>query len=84
MKLSAKYVLLGIPNHNDDKYIDIFNLCILYAKWYIYQCKLNDQKLFIVDYIKFVKDKMRIEETWCLLNNSKEFENRWSALYNLM
>ena len=82
MKLNAKYVLFGIPNHNDDMFIDIFNLCILYAKWYIYQCKQNNQSIFIIDYLKLVKEKLCIEKAWCKLNNSNDFENRWAFFFD--
>jgi len=32
-------ILFGIANPNDDTVLDILNLCIIYAKWYIYNCK---------------------------------------------
>ena len=44
----------------------------------------KNQILFIVDYIKFVKGKLRVEEAWCLMNNSNDFANRWAAFYNSM
>jgi len=47
VRLNSQHVIFGLINAFDDPIIDIFNLCILIAKWHIYKCKKdNDQPSF--------------------------------------
>ena len=69
--LDVTNVLFGIANPNDDHIIDILNLCILYGKWYIHQCKQEGDQIFLMNYIKVVKDKLTAEKTLCILNSTK-------------
>lgn len=84
IQLNASCILLGLPNPNGDNTIDILNLCILYAKWYIFACKKDNVLLFLPNYIKIVKDKLGIEKTVCILNNDNTFEEKWSDFYDLL
>jgi len=49
INLNEIYILFGIPNTNtnDDSMIDVLNMCILYAKWYIFTCKKDNVQLFL-------------------------------------
>ena len=71
-----------MPNPNEDKFIDIMNLCILYAKWYIHGCKMNKEQLFLPNFIKLLRDKLTAERLLCKLNNDNSFEKRWQVLYD--
>ena len=82
VKLNSAYVLFGIVNTEDDSIIDIFNLCILLAKWHIYNCKKNNGEPSFLEYLKMLKDHLQIEKLCCLLeDNAQLFEKRWSLLY---
>ena len=63
--LNVFYVLHGIPNLEADNQIDFMNYCILYGKWFIHQCRTNENNIFILDFIKLVKDKLKVEKTLC-------------------
>ena len=39
IELAPHDVILGVANLEEDQYLNFINLCILYAKWYIYDCK---------------------------------------------
>ena len=84
LNLTVNEIMLGIPNPCDDEIIDIFNYCILYGKWYIYSCKKDDTQMFILNYIKYIKDKLQIEKTICEMKKEDIFEKRWSLFYNSM
>ena len=51
--------------------------------WYMYSYKKDNVELFILNYIKMVKDKLSIEKVRCELNGDKSFE-RWSTLNDLL
>ena len=80
--LNQSYVIFGIPNLEENINIDIMNLCILYGKWYIYHCKKDKHELFIIDYIKLVKDKLEGEKMWCTLRQNNLFEEKWKFFYD--
>ena len=84
IELSAKDVLFGISNTNEDNIIDILNLCILYAKWYIHKSKKDNVQLFLPDYIRMVKDKLSIEMQLCKLQNKEDNFKKWTPLYELL
>ena len=84
MNLSWIDVMFGISNMMNDNSIDIMNLCILCAKYYIHVKKTNREQIFFIDYIKFVKDRLKIEKAVCELNQLKSFEKRWSDFYNML
>ena len=81
--LSKKDVVLGIANLEDDKFIHVINLCILYAKWYIFQKKKNGENLCLLEYVKMLKDKLRIEKIACEINQETTFEKKFSYFYDL-
>ena len=71
IKIDVNSILFGIANTEDDCTINIVNLCILHGKWNIYSCKNDNVELFILNYIKMVKDKLCIENVRCELNGDK-------------
>ena len=80
--LSAADVLLGIANFHNDDFINILNFCILYGKWYISRCKKDGVNISFIDYIKLLKDKLKLEEIESILNGDNIFEYKWSQFYN--
>ena len=74
-------ILLGIPNYDKSNIIMNLNYVILFAKYFIHDCKKNNKS---VDYYNFqikLKPHMVIEEYRSELYNRKlEFLVKWSIL----
>ena len=85
IKLDKKLVLFGMPNLLNDHMINIFNLCILWAKWYISISKNGEGVLSLKDFLMFIKVKLEVEELICKLSDTMNiFEERWSVLYAVL
>ena len=84
INIQVQDALFGIVNYNDDDVINILNFCILYAKYYIYKCKIEGISFFLPNYIKLLKDTLDIEQAACVLSGSDSFEKKWADLYNMI
>ena len=75
-------IIFGIISNNQDEMLNALNYCILFAKSYIYKCKLDSIVLDFNDFIKRIKNRIEIEkqiaEMSCKL---LPFHNRWNFLY---
>jgi hypothetical protein len=47
----------------NQKSLETLNACLLLAKWYIYKCKLSDEKLFFYKFLCDMKFYIIIEKT---------------------
>ena len=79
--LNVDEVLFGIYNANNDNVFDIYNMCILHGKWFIYTCKRDERQICFLTYIKFIKNKLQIEKCSSEISQDGAFEKKWSALY---
>ena len=81
--LKEQDVILGVENENNSKCIDVLNFCILLGKYYIYRTKLNQRKIFHIEYIHTVKNKLEVIKTMhSVKGNIIDFEKHWSTLYH--
>ena len=55
-------ILLGIRNQSDSAEVDILNFVILYAKFYIYNCKRNAIPINLYSFQVKLKTWMVVEE----------------------
>ena len=53
--------MFGLVNNNDDNIMHIFNFCILFAKFYIYYCKVNSKHITLDSYKKLLKNRVQVE-----------------------
>ena len=74
-------MLLGIPNDDNSNDVMILNFVILFAKYYIYNCKKNG---IVIDFFSFLvklKSHLMIEEyRHIMYNRGLEFATKWSIL----
>ena len=70
LKLETTDVIFGFPNPNNDIMINIFNLCILWAKWYISLCKQKEVTASIHPFLSFLKCKLETERVICTCNDT--------------
>ena len=74
-------ILLGIPNYDNSNVIMNLNFVILFAKYFIYDCKKNDKPVDFYNFQVKLKTRMVIEEHRSELYNRKlEFLVNWSVL----
>ena len=74
-------ILLGIPNYDNSNVIMNLNFVILFAKYFIYDCKKNDKPVDFYNFQVKLKTRMVIEEHRSELYNRKlEFLVKWSVL----
>ena len=55
-------ILLGIPNYDNSNVIMNLNFVILFAKYFIYDCKKNDKPVDFYNFQVKLKTRMVIEE----------------------
>ena len=78
-------VIFGIPNEMDDNILFVLNFCILFAKAYIYENRINTQNLALETFIKQLKCRISAEK--CILeseNNNVVFTAKWKQLYDAL
>ena len=76
-------IVFGIFNENNDCILSALNYCILYAKKFIQNCKLNNQPLLMNNFICKLKQRLIIEEYIAEVNNTLEnFRIKWDFLYS--
>ena len=83
INLSILEILFGIPNENEEHILDIYNLVILYAKYYIYVSKKKEKKLDLYDYLLDLKNEMHLKKTFYTeCNKIQQFDKKWGELYD--
>ena len=74
-------ILLGIPNYDNSNVIMNLNFVILFAKYFIHDCKKNDKPVDFYHFQVKLKTRMVIEEyRYELYNRKLDFLVKWSVL----
>ena len=75
-------IIFGIISDNQDEMLNALNYCILFAKNYIYKCKLDATVLDFDDFKKRLKSRILIEKQIAEMNcKLLLFYGRWNFLY---
>ena len=81
--LSELDIIFGLQNETSDELIDTLNYCVLLAKYYIYQTKKNESKVFFLKFIHILKNKIDVLKTiYVSKNRIEKFILKWSELYD--
>ena len=62
MPLDKVEILFGILNFNDDKILHCFNFILLTGKFYIYNCKSQDNDIVFPAYCKVLKSLLETKK----------------------
>ena len=77
--LSTVDILFGIPFKRHDNALHNIHVIVLMAKWYIYRCSLENDKLFLLTFLLELKGSINIEyfvKSLKVVNNP----NKWETL----
>ena len=81
--LDKEFVLFGIKTNM--KTDPVINFIMLYAKFYIYKCKLQDLQPLISIFIRLLKDRHSLEKYNAYINNRQnQFEIEWLMYNNII
>jgi endonuclease/exonuclease/phosphatase family metal-dependent hydrolase len=81
--ISILEVLFGIPNEINDKHINLLNVVILHAKYYIYYAKKKEEKIDLYNYLLALKLELKLKKNYYKENNKINiFNDKWLELYN--
>ena len=74
-------ILLGIPNFDKNVEIDILNFVILFAKFFIHNCKKYNAPIALYPFLVKLKTYVTVQEYKCKIYNNalQEFERKWSG-----
>ncbi len=73
-------ILFGFPSNSD--VMQVLNICILYAKYYIYiQHLFNNNILDLYTCLNKLKQALQTEEYICKQNNKKENFRKYNFIY---
>ena len=79
--LVEENIILGFPCFTPED--QVLNFCLIIAKYYIYCSKRHQKRLFLIEFLAIVKNKLAVEEMISLQNtNQDHFRATWSLLYN--
>ncbi len=74
-------ILFGFPSNSD--VMQVLNVCILYAKYYInIQCLLNNNTFDFYACLNQLKQALTTEENICKTNNKKEKFLKYNFIYH--
>ena len=74
-------IIFGIANPERDDMIYNLNFCLLFAKYYIYKCKINDKIISFSIFVKELKNRIEYEQYILTQDNKSEmFMLKWLPL----
>ena len=80
--LEERDVIFGVLNPFKYDHIDILNYCIIYAKFYIYQCKKDSKNICFFEFLILLKNKIEILHYISIVNDTvTKFNKKWSILH---
>ena len=81
--ISKTDVLFGILNKKDTPLFFCLNYIILHGKSYIYREKLNNNSLFALDFLLYIKPKIEIDEyIYTISDKHDQFAYKYGPLYD--
>ena len=84
INLTVSDIIFGICNENNDNMLNMFNYCILLAKDFIYNCKVNMKTLNFNEYRNKLMFRIEIEKHLAIVNNElEEFQRTWENFLNM-
>ena len=82
IRLSVLDIIFGFVNDNNDLVFDVFNFCILFAKYYVYECKIRSRDVDFACFIRILKTRIEIEKCIAIKNEKlTAFNDCWSLMY---
>ena len=81
INLSIFDILFGITNVNNDKLFDVFNYCILFAKDFIYNTKINRTEVLFREYVPKLLISLEAEQFLASSQNKlDDFYLKWNDI----
>ena len=75
-------ILFGIPfKICQDTTLLCVNFLILLAKNYIYTCKLNEESIFFLNYLMYLKSYLTVEEEITITRDNPDLFKRWILIF---
>ena len=75
-------LLFGIPNENEEVFVNQYNFVILHAKYYIYYNKKRQKPLDLYEFLLSIKHELILKKTVCQMHNKMHiFDKTWGELY---
>ena len=84
IQFSTLEIICGIKNDNKDLIIDAMNYCILFAKKFIYSCKIKGNAINVIQFRSQITERVSIEKHICNESSNDVFNNKWLPLYNTL
>ena len=85
VQLSTLDILFGLLNENKDLIFEVFNFCILFAKHFIYTCKIHTVPVIFSIFKNKIKERIDIERFFHVEHEQLAiFENKWQPLYTIL
>ena len=82
--MSVTDIIFGITNDNNDNLIDVFNYSILFAKQFIYNCKISRSHICFVIYQNKLIARLEVERHLATSQNKlKDFYIKWDDILML-
>ena len=82
IKLSTLDVIFGMPNELNDIGLHTLNFCILFAKQFLYNCKINSTAYQFRKYRLLLKERLDAEQQIAMTNDYHEkFIEKWETIY---
>ena len=84
MRFGAIDIVFGITNENNIDLICVLNFCLLFSKYYIHNCKLQNKPCIFNKFILKLRKRIETERFLAFTNGKLEgFIKKWEILSNI-
>ena len=74
-------IIFGILNPFNCDNIDILNYCILFAKQFIYNCKKDEKRICLYEFLVKLKNRIEVLHTIAIMQDKQRiFRNKWECI----
>ena len=84
IRFGAIDIVFGIMNENNNDLICVLNFCILFSKYYIHSCKLQNKPCVFNNFVLKLRKRIETERYVAVLNGKLDaFVRKWEILSNI-